>query len=87
MLQGARLSICWKHFPAPGIPYHMALAACGICAISRPQSTAGNVAYPTPTQGSCILQGLGQPHLPKEEEGKQEREASPHPGLEALCKG
>lgn len=87
MLQGARLSICWKHFPAPGIPYHMALAACGICAISRPPSTAGNVAYPTPTQGSCILQGLGQPHLPKEEEGKQEREASPHPGLEALCKG
>lgn len=31
--------------------------------------------------------GLVHTHLPKEEEGKQEGEASPHPGLEALCKG
>lgn len=60
---------------------------CGGFATSRPPSTAGNGAHPTPTRGSGIVQGLLQPHLPKEEEGEQEREASPHPGLEALCKG
>lgn len=32
-------------------------------------------------QGDGIVE---LPELPKEEEGKQEREASPHPGLEAL---
>lgn len=42
----------------------------------------------TETPASCSsLQGSVQTHLPEEEEGKQEREASPHPGLEALCKG
>lgn len=69
-----------KAFPCPRHGYGMATAA--------PGDPGAVQAAQRQAPASCSnLQGSVQTHLPEEEEGKQEREASPHPGLEALCKG